>query len=96
MEWNYEENRMREIIREELVSIIPRIELLFEANQKKALKGTPFQYLTKPEVIERLRISERTLYSWEEFGLPVKKVGRKKYYSISDLVEFLESNDYEE
>lgn len=48
--------------------------------------NTPAGLLTKKEVMERLHVTAMTLYRWDKSGyLPMKHVGRKVFYSGTDI-----------
>jgi DNA-binding transcriptional MerR regulator len=45
------------------------------------------------DVIQKLKVSERTLATWREKGMiRYSKIGNKIYYREEDIIQFLENN----
>lgn len=54
--------------------------------------NTPAGLLTKKEVMERLHVTAMTLHRWDKSGyLPMKHVGRKVFYSGTDIERVLKN-----
>ena len=56
---------------------------------------TKVHLLTRKEAANRMRIKEQTLALWAStgrYGLPFIKIGRKVFYRIEHIEQFLENN----
>lgn len=62
-----------------------------EAEATKEVEVNPKdELLTKEEVMQRLGVSNTTLWSWARSGyLPIVKIGRKVRYRLSDVMSLL-------
>jgi DNA-binding transcriptional MerR regulator len=66
---------------------------LAEINNKLQQLQPSDSYWDNSDVIQKLKVSERTLATWREKGMiRYSKVGAKIYYKEEDIIQFLENN----
>jgi hypothetical protein len=66
---------------------------LAEINSKLQQLQPSDSYWDNSDVIQKLKVSERTLATWREKGMiRYSKVGAKIYYREEDIIQFLENN----
>lgn len=68
-------------------------EQLAEIRSKLEKINPSDSYWDNSDVIQKLKVSERTLATWREKGMiRYSKVGAKIYYREEDIIQFLENN----
>jgi DNA-binding transcriptional MerR regulator len=68
-------------------------EQLAEIKSQLQLLQPRDSYWDNSDVIQKLKVSERTLATWREKGMiRYSKVGAKIYYKEEDIIQFLENN----
>ena len=90
MDYDFHKKLLREVVKEELKTAFEEYGQTLLPN----IQGQPLpqrRHLTRAEVREQYEISDRTLINWEHRGLKSHQVGRKKYYLITEIENFLKS-----
>ena len=66
---------------------------MIEATGAQEQAKDPAWLLTPQEAAERLKVTDRTVYTWTKRGLlPAFKIGLVVRYTVADLERFIEAN----
>lgn len=72
--------------------------LIEKSREEKAREmehnATPEKYLTTEEAAEMCKVGKTTLWAWHKAGyLKASKLGKRKYYALSDIKRLLNEKD---
>ncbi len=93
MDYDYLKKIIRETISEEIKKENKALfDSLLKEKKDNAQPLPERTHLTAKELIATYGISDRTLINWQHSGLKPERVGRKKYFKITQVQQFLKSN----
>lgn len=67
-----------------------------ETNKYFGIDLQQYNFITKKELIEKYGVSERTIYNWQERGLPYIKLKKDNMYPVELVKEWIQSQLKEE
>jgi len=72
--------------------IASQIAQLVAINVKEIISRSAEALLPEEDVCRQLKVTKRTMYNFRQKGLRSSKIGKERFYTNSDLLEFHKEN----